>query len=179
MSHSSPFRYEIPKTKAGDKLEPSNPCTFKLWFGKKYLIWKGKALHQALDNIAIQLDRGIRVGVSEKSAFIKVVDYIKKGRITFFTVEIMLQSSKPPALLRSELLLLRKAKKDADCLNMVFEPYIPQWIPAKDVKEYETWKSNLNKKKKNEPAKNHKVLSSRKSVGTIKKSVKKRNTNKV
>lgn len=141
---SSPFRYQAPSN------EPSAPCVFKLWFGKKFLIWKAKALMQSLDQVAAEVDRGIRLGPREGNAFAKAAEYARKGRITIFTVEIMLSSDKPVALLRSEYLLLKKHFNSDDCLNVMPEPHIPKWIPQEDVLSFNKWKQQLNKKKKNE-----------------------------
>lgn len=161
MRVSNPFRYQFRKP------HPSTSCIFKMWFGKKYLIWKGKALHQSVNTVSVDLDRRLRLGCDEESVYKHAVAYIRKARIALFEVEVVFASDEPVELLRREYELLKEGSQDPDCLNTSFDPLLPKWITADHIEKYDNWKKLLTQKKtklKKNATKNTKALSTRNST---------------
>lgn len=129
MSHTAnPFRVENI-----DKL-PSEPGVFKMNFGKKYFIYKGKSVHLTVSTFAKQIDRELRTP-KEGSILSKAVAYLKRYPVTSMGVSVLMTTEDAAELLLAEYKALQDAKADKDCLNTVFDntSYYPQWIPQKDV----------------------------------------------
>jgi hypothetical protein len=112
------------------------PSVVKAHFGKKYFIWKGKALHQFVATMAKEIDRSLRLGTKENDIFEKVVHHIKYARIVLMEVEAVCQSEDPAEILVCEHRLLAEAKSDPLCLNTAFAPHVPKWIPDVAVQGY-------------------------------------------
>jgi hypothetical protein len=108
-----------------------------VWFGKKYFIWKGKALHQSVDMIAKEIDRSLRLGLKDNDIFAKVVHQIKYARIALMEIEAVCQSEDPVEILTCEAGLLQAGATDPLCLNTTFVPHYPKWIPEAAVHLYE------------------------------------------
>jgi hypothetical protein len=128
---------------------------YKAKFGSKYLIWKGKYLHQSLNGLAKQIDQRMRLGLDDSNLLKNVVEHIIKYRIPRFEVEVVTQSSDPVELLKSEYHLLKAASEDPKCLNTSFFPYFPKWITQPEIDKFRAYikKTMQAKKKKNKPAK--------------------------
>lgn len=129
MAHTAnPFRIE------GMARIPSQPGAFKLFFGKKYFIYKGKSLQLTISNFAKQIDRELR-NEKKDSILFKVIAYLKRYPVTSASVEVLMTSEDPIEVLMAEFTALQAGKDDPDCLNVSFEntQYIPAWIPQKDV----------------------------------------------
>jgi hypothetical protein len=107
---------------------PSNTCLVKIWFGKKYFIWKAKALKQTADQVCRDLSRKVRLGCPETDLFYQVCQYIKRGRILSCTFEVILTTDDHAVLVNFERELLAKVFGTPDCLNINPEPYLPSWI---------------------------------------------------
>lgn len=141
MRNSNPFRYHF------RQYHPSTTCIFKFWFGKKYFIWKAKALHQAVTQFATEIDRTIRLGKKD-TIYEGIVRYVIRARIVQMEVEWLQDIDNPAELLKEEHQMLKKAEKDPDCINTSFVPMVPKWIPETAVKEYDDWRQGLQKKKR-------------------------------
>ncbi len=128
MSVANPFRVE-----SIDKI-PGDAGVFKMFFGKKYFIYKGKSLHLTVSNFAKQIDRELRLP-KEDSILAKAIAYLKRYPVTSAAVEVLMTSDDPLAVLMAEFEALQAAKEDPECLNVTFDntAYFPQWIPQKDV----------------------------------------------
>lgn len=124
---------------------PSSPSVIKAWFGKKYFIWKGKALHQFVEVMAKEIDRSLRLGVKkdEKGNVIDiyagVIHHIKYARVTMMEIEVVCQTEDPLELLKCEFGVLRTGDHDPMCLNVVREQSYPKWIPQSVLDEYLQW----------------------------------------
>lgn len=166
MRISNPFRYIFREA------YQSNSCIFKMWFGQNYFLWKSKALHQSVNQFAVEIDRRLRLGCKpDDTVYPKIVTYIRRARVSLFEVEVVYESDNPAEILIQEHKLLLAAKKDEKCLNISFTPYIPKWIPESAEKEYTDWKTSLQRKKKEvktkkkHATKNAKVVPARGSRG--------------
>lgn len=178
---SNPFRYMIRQAPDGGRYG-SVSCVLRFWFGQKYFIWKSKALHQTVNTFAIEIDQRLRLGLKGPEDIYKnICGYINRARVIQFEVEPVIITDNPAELLKEEYLLLQAGKKDENCLNVQFDPYLPKWLPETAVKEFYQFRTELQKKakekkkkriskvkpKKNGKAKpkNTKVRSTRRSPG--------------
>lgn len=118
---------------------------FKIWFGKHYLIWKGKSLLQSCQFIAENIERYIRMQKSDETDYLyHVCNHIKKTRCIKATVEVLENEFTKGGsttvnaykLLVAEQKYLNKAKKDPLCLNNNEQAYISKWMPQKDVDKF-------------------------------------------
>lgn len=107
---------------------PSNTCLVKIWFGKKYFIWKAKALKQTADQVCRDLSRKVRLGCPETDLFYQVCHYIKRGRILSCTFEVVIATDDHAELVDREAKLLKQSYGTPECLNNNPEPYLPSWI---------------------------------------------------
>lgn len=120
----------------------STPCVYRVWFGKRYIIWKGKSLLQSVQQMAEVLERALRLGWSDNTNyFYHVWTYIKKARITKGNVERLHDdfTDDPMAMLQMEQQYLDKAYNDPDCLNNNAIAYVPGWMGPAVEKEFNTW----------------------------------------
>lgn len=155
MRIANPFRYQF------DEPYPSSGSIIKLHFGKKYFILKTKALQQAVNRVAVELDQRMRLGLKPGDIYEKVVKHIHAGRVTMMRVEALLLSDDPAQLLITEHKLLKEAAKDDLCLNTTFFPMIPKWIPETAVAEFNKHLTKLKAAAKKKP----KAAGKKKKVG--------------
>ena len=134
----------------------SVPTLFKVYFGKKYLIWKGKSLLQSCETLAESIERYIRLQRNIDTDYLyHVCNHIKRTRCIAATVTVIenefvrtikgSESINGYAMLVAEQKLLNKAKNDPDCLNNNAEAYVPNWITAAHQEKFAEF---LNQKKK-------------------------------
>lgn len=145
------FPIEYPMTDSG------SPSVFKVYFGKSYLIWKGKSLSQSCDLIAKSIAAKMRqtVPVVESDWMYHVYSHIKRTRCLHGRVEVVdndfLKASTggidAMSMLKMEQRLLDQSKKDPLCLNNNVQAYVPESnsyisdaIKAKFLTWYETRK---------------------------------------
>lgn len=126
----------------------SIPTVFKVWFGKKYLIWKGKSLLQSCQYLAESLERYIRQQKDiDTDQLYHVCNHIKKTRCIVATVEVIdnafirtikdSESINGYALLVAEQKLLDKATGDPLCLNNNEYAYTPKWISKAHIDKFD------------------------------------------
>lgn len=118
---------------------------FKIWFGKHYLIWKGKSLLQSCQFVAENIERYIRLQKNNREDYLYFVcAHIVKTRCIKAHVEVLENEfTKGDSgtinvykLLMSEQKYLDKAKNDLLCLNNNEQAYISNWMPKKDVDKF-------------------------------------------
>lgn len=122
---------------------------FKVFFGKKYLIWKGKSLIQSIDLLGNGIRNGIVNGVSDDHYLYHVVSHIKKTRVLSGRVEILgddyqkdISSINGFQLLKDEQNALDMADGDELCLNNNVQAYIPlntAYITEKMKQQFLVW----------------------------------------
>lgn len=146
------FRIEVPTHKY-----ESLPSIFKIYFGKKYLIWKGKSLLQACQFVAEGIERYRRLKRDIDTDYLYYVcKHIDKYRIQLATVEVIdnsfiktikeSESINGYAMLVAEQKLLDKAKNDELCLNNNAEAYIPNWMKVAHKDKFEQYLKDRSKK---------------------------------
>lgn len=137
----------------------SNYAVYKIWFGKYFLIWKGKSYLQSVQSAAILIERALRLGISDNSHYLyHVVGYIKRARVTRGYVEIVdvadFDDKDWFKFLKIEQELLTSHKNDTLCLNNNFVTYVPEWMGVEVKNQFEEWyktrfaKRKTTKKKK-------------------------------
>lgn len=137
----------------------SVPTVFKVFFGKKYLIWKGKSLLQSCETLAESIERYIRLQKNIDTDYLYYVcNHIKKTRCIAATVKVLenefirtikdAESINGYAMLVAEQKLLDKAKGDFLCLNNNAEAYIPNWITAAHKEKFDKFLSDKKSKRK-------------------------------
>lgn len=144
---SAGFPIEIPIS------QKAEPCVFKVHFGKKYLIWKGKSLRQSLDIIGKSINARLRDDNTDKTNFMyHVVQHIKRNGITkgFCHIENVFtdyvregtETVKGYQMLVDEQNMLDKARKDGYCLNNNEQAYVPDnnaYITNADKEKFLNW----------------------------------------
>ena len=139
----------------------SNPCVFKVTFGKKYLIWKGKSMIQSVKNMAIIIERMFRTGVvDETSPFYNALLYIKRARVLKGYVDIIEMDERKNtdwlSLLKTEQGYLDLAKNDTNNINNNFIAYVPNHLGEQIKKDFTEWydSTHVKVKKTRSKAKN-------------------------
>lgn len=122
----------------------SVPTVFNVWFGKYYLIWKGKSLLQSCEFLAEGIERYIRLGKKDETDYLyHICNHIKRTRCIKATVEVIDNTFKKEdsdgingfKMLKLEQELLDKAK-DGYCLNNNAQAYVPQWVNKAHVERF-------------------------------------------
>lgn len=123
-----------------------NGCVFKLFWGEAYVIIKGKTFMRQRTIIQNSLDFFLRKGSRDKH-YQKFFEHIKSHHYGNFTVEILFESEKPYQLLKTEQIWLDKCKTDPNCMNTIFDAYIPigiqgsrkSWINRGHYLNFKMW----------------------------------------
>lgn len=150
---SAGFPIEIPITAKAE------PCVFKVYFGRKYIIWKGKSLRQSIDLIGKSIMARIRDDNHDKSNFMyHVVQHIKKNGITkgFCRIEDVYTdyvredsgTVKGYQMLVDEQKMIDQAMADSLCLNNNAQAYVPDnnaYISNADKEKFLRWYEKTHK----------------------------------
>lgn len=104
------------------------PAVYKLHFGSKYFIWKGKTLKGSVEQNLTDIQKLLFRIHQPTHLFAPVVLYIRKARPLKAEVEVMVETEDPKLLLEVESRLLLAGEHDEACLNTVFTPHIPKWL---------------------------------------------------
>lgn len=134
------FPIEVPTHTYG-----SPPSVFKIMFGTKYLIWKGKSLLQACEFIAENLERYIRLGKDIPTDQIHhVAAHVKKTRCVKAKCIVLGSDFQEEEfgpidgyrMLKYEQDLLDGATGDPLCLNNNEQAYVPGWMTKQDQEKF-------------------------------------------
>jgi len=156
---ANPFRYSF-KEPYGSIM-----CVYKCTIGKRYFIWTAKSLTQSVNQISVELDRRLRMGITEDNIYYKFIKYIKTARAGLFEVEVVLQTESPIEMLKCAHKLLNKGKSDPYCLNNTFTPNVSAWIPEVDKADYVAWAKTYDKRTtKKSPVPKKKVVAKKKTA---------------
>lgn len=138
----------------------SVPTVFKIFFGKKYFIWKGKSLLQSCQNLAESLERYIRLKKDDDQDYLyHVAKHVRRTRCLSGTVKVIdndfirvikgVDNINGYAMLIAEQKLLDAAKRDPEmCLNNNVQAYIPGWITPAHKEKFELFYETRNKRVK-------------------------------
>lgn len=135
-------------------------CVYKLYYGDRYIIVKGKTLSGSI----YLIEKGYANFISSWGGidgkewdddtnlfYKKFYLYIHKHPKKQFTLEIVLESNNPYQLLLKEQELLDVSIKKAKCLNSNVEAYIPKfreksqsygWIDKETVDRFKDYLNN-------------------------------------
>ena len=122
----------------------SVPSVFKVWFGKHYLVWKGKHLYQSCEFLAEGIERYIRLKKNDDTDYLyHVCNHIKRTRCMKGSVEVIdndfvkedSEAIDGVRILKVEQELLDSAT-DGFCLNNNSQAYIPQWVGATATQKF-------------------------------------------
>lgn len=127
---------------------------YKVYFGKKYFIWKGKSLLQSCEILAKSISAGISkmnrgFAIPDTDYLYHVLKHIKSGRIQCGKVDMVINDFTDPiegidglAVLKCEQKLLDEAEGDSLCLNNNIQAYIPInniWITQPTKNKFLKW----------------------------------------
>lgn len=141
----------------------SVPTVYKVYFGKKYLIWKGKSLLQSCEIIAKSISAGISkinrgLPIEETDYLYHVLKHIKSTRCTSASVEVVFNEFVDEfgtidglGVLKAEQKLLDEADGDLLCLNNNEQAYVPVnniWITQPMKNKFLKWYKERKKVKK-------------------------------
>lgn len=136
----------------------TNLSVYKIWFGSRFFIWKGKSFAQSAESISVMIDRARRLHHNDQDNFLyHVVGYINKNRVTKATIEIVsiadFDDTDWIKFLQTEQNLLTAYRNDPNCLNNNFVAYVPKWMGESVAKDFKSWLMARNKPKKAIPRK--------------------------
>lgn len=104
------------------------PCVVKIHAGRKYFIWKFKALHSDMGAFLFNLVRTRRgQNITRGSKLKQLTDFIKEQNITELRIEVLETSYNVKTLIAIEQKWLNHCVGMKSCLNHSEIPSIPQW----------------------------------------------------
>lgn len=121
-------------------------CVYKIWADEKFMIWKGRSFSQSVSQSSETIERALRIPVKPGSPFEKLTNFIIQRRCLFVEIEPIAYPKNAFELLKMEHTLLLQEKNNSNCINTVFEAYIPEWIPVGHRESFEEWKQSLTDK---------------------------------
>jgi hypothetical protein len=131
----------------------SNFAVYKIWFGTRFFIWKGKSFSQSVETISVMIDRARRLHYDDKTNFLHlVVKHIIRNRVTKGVVEIMsiadFDDTDWLKFLKDEQNLLTAHMNNELCLNNNFVAHVPKWMGQDITNEFNEWLKVRHKPKK-------------------------------
>jgi hypothetical protein len=122
---------------------------FRVYFGKSYLIWKGKSLIQSINLLGSGIRTATTKEISDDHYLYHVVSHIKKTRTISGRVEILANDYEKDnnsidgfRLLKDEQIELDNSNLDHLCLNNNVQSYVPvnvAYISEKDKTKFLNW----------------------------------------
>jgi|GEM_PF-1214538 len=142
-----------------DGVELAKPSVFKVFFGRKYFIWKGKNLGQSIDFIGKSINARMRDGNLDKTNFMyHVANHVLKSKVmcgickiefVFNDYESELGIIDGYSMLKKEQEMLNESINDPYCLNNNVQAYVPDnnaYITNKDKQRFLNWyEKNISK----------------------------------
>lgn len=113
----------------------ATPCVYRMNFGKKSFIWKGKSIVASLKQMNVELRRRVNQEkpLADGDLFARLIPHIKAYRLTKVDVTILFESRKGKEIIFYEADMLKEAEQDPDNLNCSYVPYVPTWIDADHI----------------------------------------------
>lgn len=132
-------------------------CVYKLWYSERYIIVKAKTLLRSVQTIEVDLGYFFKGREKEKNLYHDFYIHIECSPDQDFKIEVILQSDNPYELLKAEYIALEQGYSDINCMNKIFEPYVPKatqkngkksWINRGYYLNFMQWKKRrLNQNK--------------------------------
>lgn len=119
--------------------ELSGHVVYKLWYRDKYVIVAGKTIQRSVQNINIGLKYFFletKKGRKPSDRYYNFYCFVADHPFYSFRIEIVSESPDPLSFLKAEHSALQNAKGDENCLNTVFEVYIPQYTQVNGKKSW-------------------------------------------
>lgn len=129
-------------------------CVFKLWYAEKYVVIKCHKIARAIENInngLVHFFKNTPKGRNPNDLYFLFYHHVSDNPFKNFKIEFILKSDNPYELLKSEQIALDAGKLDKNCLNRVFDAYVPQntqvngkksWINRGYYLNFMEWKRN-------------------------------------
>ncbi len=129
---------------------------YKLWYHDHYVVVSGKTIERSIQNINTGLYyffKDTPKGRNPNDIFYNFYCHVDDFPFETFRIEVLSDTDNPYQHLKSVFLELRKAKGDQRCLNLYFEPYIPEktnkgkqksWINKGYYLNYMQWKKKFS-----------------------------------
>lgn len=112
-------------------------CVYRIWYGKKYIIWYGMNLYGSF----FHFKKGYAHYDPEADQYHKkMYEYMFTHRKLELKVEILLETSNHYQILKQQQLYLNAAKHDKNCLNGLFWAYTPRF--NKTTREFGSFKKH-------------------------------------
>jgi len=129
----------------------------KIWYAEKYLIVGGKTLARSIGNINTNLNyffKDTLMGRNPNDMFYNFYCHVDDNPFQEFKVDVVSDTENTYQHLKNWFLELSKGKEDPICLNLYFEPYIPQntqrkkksWINRGHYLNYRKWRLKMANK---------------------------------
>ena len=128
------------------------PTLFKVYFGRKYLIWKGKSFYQSIEILGQSIRSCMNKGNTDETNFMyHVVAHITKNKIMHgecFIKEMYTDFSTPTKelngfkLLVAEQEMIDDAIRSSLCLNNNVQAYVPDntaYLTKADKERFLNW----------------------------------------
>ena len=141
------FRIHYP-----DKSGYGKPTLFKVYFGRKYLIWKGKSFYQSIEILGQSIRSCMNKGNTDDTNFMyHVVSHIMKNKIDHgecFEKDLYSDFSTPTKelngfkLLVAEQEMIDEAISHSLCLNNNVQAYVPDntaYLSKADKERFLAW----------------------------------------
>src|SRR4051812_2703603 len=114
-------------------------CIYKLFYQEKYVVIACKTIQRSIQNINIGLQyffKNTPKGRNPNDLYYKFYCYVAENPFHSFRIEILLETTNHFEYLKEDFLSLQDAKLDENCLNMKFEPYVPQYTQSNKHKAW-------------------------------------------
>lgn len=133
-------------------------CVYKLWYADKYIVVKCKTLVRSVQNINTNIEyyfKHLNHDKHQKDNYLQFYQHIQQHPGKQFKIDILLQSNNPYQLLIAEQTALDAGMEDENCLNILFDAYIPQstqrngeksWINRGYYLNFCIWRKKLREK---------------------------------
>lgn len=140
--------------------EVKGHVVYKLWYENKYVVVAGKTIERSIENLNTGLFyffKDTPKGRNPNDIFYNFYCHVDDFPFKEFLVEIIFATENPYQHLKTWHLELSKAREDNKCLNLYFEPYIPDrtnkggkgsWINKGYYLNYMQWKKKLSNRVK-------------------------------
>lgn len=136
--------------------EVKGHVVYKLWYENKYIVVAGKTIERSVENINTGLFyffKDTPKGRNPNDFFYNFYCHVDDLPYKKFVVDVIFLTENPYQHLKTWFLELIKAKEDKRCLNLYFEPYIPNgtnsgkqrsWINKGYYLNYMQWKKRFS-----------------------------------
>lgn len=117
----------------------SGHVVYKLLYKDKYVVIAGKTIQRSVQNINVGLKYFFfetKRGRNPEDRYYKFYCYVAENPFETFRIEVISESINPLLFLKSEHKTLQESKDDPNCLNTIFEVYIPQFTQVNGKKSW-------------------------------------------